>query len=152
MNAKYTALLTPDHDANGLMETKFLVAQTDARAVADRTEGRMKAGIELSVDELNKLLPLWDGAAVLDAQGSRRSRPPRSRRATGSEPCRDQAQGRAGERGHRLGRAGLQARSSSRSAPSDARRRRGQVTAVARRRCGSRCRSRRASSGSSRPT
>lgn len=66
VNAKYSVLLSANHEANGLMETKILRGQVDEQSLTERTDGRMKAGIELSIAELNKLVPLWDGAPVLD--------------------------------------------------------------------------------------
>jgi hypothetical protein len=66
VNAKYSILLSTDHESNGLMETKLLQGKADEESLAAKTEGRMKAGIELSIAELNKLLPLWDGQAALD--------------------------------------------------------------------------------------
>lgn len=67
-NAKYSVLLSPDHEANGLMNTKVLQGRKDEESLGEKTEGRMKGGIELSVAELNKLIPLWNGDAVLDAE------------------------------------------------------------------------------------
>jgi hypothetical protein len=64
-NAKYSILLSPDHEANGLMNTKVLQGRKDEDSLSEKTEGRMKCGIELSVAELNKLIPLWNGDAVL---------------------------------------------------------------------------------------
>jgi hypothetical protein len=66
VSAKYTVVLAPDHDANGLMETKLLQGKPDPESLTQAVEGRMKAGIELSVTELNKLLPLWDNRQPLD--------------------------------------------------------------------------------------
>jgi hypothetical protein len=66
VNAKYLILLSADREANGLMETKMLRGQVDEQSLSEKTEGRMKAGIELSIAELNKLMPLWDGESVLD--------------------------------------------------------------------------------------
>src|SRR4051794_12132879 len=60
VNAKYTVLLAPEHDANGLMETKILKVKSDPGSLTNKIEGRMKAGIELSMAEVNKLLSLWD--------------------------------------------------------------------------------------------
>jgi hypothetical protein len=68
VNGKYSMLLSPDHDANGLMETKLLQGPADTESLAAKTEGRMKAGIELSISELNKLIPLWNGAPALDRE------------------------------------------------------------------------------------
>jgi hypothetical protein len=67
VNAKYGVLLSTEHPANGLMETRILRGPTDDQGLSAKTEGRMKAGIELSMDELNKLMPLWEGQAPLDA-------------------------------------------------------------------------------------
>jgi hypothetical protein len=66
VNVKYSVVLSPDHDTNGVMETKLLKAADDPDSLTLRTAGRMKAGIELSLSELNKLLPLWNGQAVLE--------------------------------------------------------------------------------------
>jgi hypothetical protein len=66
VNAKYSVVLSPDHDTNGLMETKLLKAADDPDSLTLRTAGRMKAGIELSLSELNKLLPLWKDQAALE--------------------------------------------------------------------------------------
>jgi hypothetical protein len=68
INAKYTVLLSATHDANGLMQTKVLRGKQDPESMSETVEGRMKAGIELSIPELNKLLPLWNGQAALDPQ------------------------------------------------------------------------------------
>jgi hypothetical protein len=67
-NLKYSVLIAPEHASNGSMETRFLVAPDDRDSVADRTAGRMKGGMELSIDELSKLAPLWDGEAPLDPE------------------------------------------------------------------------------------
>jgi hypothetical protein len=67
-NLKYSVLIAPEHASNGSMETRFLVAPDDRDSVADRTAGRMKGGMELSIDELSKLAPLWDGEAALDPE------------------------------------------------------------------------------------
>ncbi len=66
VNAKYSVLLSAEHPSNGLMETKMLRAGTEADDLSAKTAGRMKAGIELSIAELNKLIPLWDGQSLLD--------------------------------------------------------------------------------------
>ena len=66
VSAKYSVVLAPDHDSNGLMETKLLKAADDTDSLTLRTAGRMKAGIELSVSELNKLLPLFKDEAALE--------------------------------------------------------------------------------------
>ncbi len=67
-NVKYSVLLSPTQESNGLMQTKLLRGPIDQESLTDRTEGRMKAGIELSIAELNKLLPLWDGESALNAE------------------------------------------------------------------------------------
>lgn len=68
VNAKYSVLLSPDHQANGLMNTKVLQGRKDEDSVREKTEGKMKGGIELSVAELNKLIPLWNGDPVLEPE------------------------------------------------------------------------------------
>ena len=56
--AKYSVLLAPDHEANGLMETKVLRTKPDDESLSETTAGRMKAGLELRVADLNKLASL----------------------------------------------------------------------------------------------
>ncbi len=65
VNAKYSVLLSANQATNGLMETKILRGSVDEDSLSEKVEGRMKAGIELSVTELNKLLPLWKGESAL---------------------------------------------------------------------------------------
>lgn len=66
VNAKYSVLLSAAHEENGLMATKTLRGDDDEESLSAKTEGRMKAGVELSVAELNKLLPLWEGESALE--------------------------------------------------------------------------------------
>ncbi len=66
-SARYTILLSAEHTSNGLMETKLLADPPGPEAITVRTAGRLKAGIELSLDELNKLIPLWAGQPALDS-------------------------------------------------------------------------------------
>jgi hypothetical protein len=68
VDAKYTVMLSATHNANGLMDTRFLAARPDPDSLSVRTEGRMKGGIELSIAELNKLLPLWNGGTPLNPE------------------------------------------------------------------------------------
>lgn len=68
VGAKYSVLLSAAHEENGLMQTKILRDEADEESVSEKTEGRMKAGIELSIAELNKLLPLWNGETALDLE------------------------------------------------------------------------------------
>jgi hypothetical protein len=68
VNAKYSVLISVDHDANGLMQTKILRGQPDNTSLNEKTEGRLKGGVELSLSELNKLLPLWTGETALNAE------------------------------------------------------------------------------------
>jgi len=58
VNGKYFIMLTATHDDNGLMETRLLTSVEEKDSVRAVTEGRMKAGIELSIKELNKLIPV----------------------------------------------------------------------------------------------
>ena len=61
---KYSVLVVGDHESNGVMETRVLIAGRRGHRGRERIEGRMKAGIELSLDELNKLAPLWEAGAA----------------------------------------------------------------------------------------
>jgi hypothetical protein len=58
---RYQMLLSPDHNSNGIIETKIIRARDDSDSLTEKTEGRMKSGIELSISELNKLCSLWNG-------------------------------------------------------------------------------------------
>jgi hypothetical protein len=99
-NLKYSIFLSPDHPSNGLMETRFLTPPDDGDSVAARTEGRMKGGIELSVDELSKLAPLWPGEAVLDPERLDAFRSADVAKASAGEiVTRVKLDGRHGERG-----------------------------------------------------
>jgi hypothetical protein len=99
-NLRYAVLLVPEHTANGLMETKLLVAAGDADSVAVRTEGRMKGGIELSLEEMSKLAPLWEGEQVLAPEKLEAFRSTEYARANASELVyRLKLKGRAAERG-----------------------------------------------------
>ena len=100
VSGKYSVLLAPEATANGLMETKVLQAKKDADSLAERTEGRLKGGIELSVSELNKLLPLWDARAPLDPAKLAPFKTKEFAKANGSELVHTfKLKGRAGERG-----------------------------------------------------
>ena len=68
LNNKYSILLSHKHESNGLMETKLLPGPVDPESLTATSNGRMKSGIELSISELNKLIPLWNGAPVLDRE------------------------------------------------------------------------------------
>jgi hypothetical protein len=68
VNTKYSMLLSPGKGTNGLMDPKLLQGPADPDSLTAKTDGRMKAGIELSLDELNKLIPLWAGAPALDRE------------------------------------------------------------------------------------
>lgn len=59
-NIRYTILLSADATSNGLMETKILKAENEFETLTEKTEGRIKGGIELSIAELNKMSTLWD--------------------------------------------------------------------------------------------
>jgi hypothetical protein len=65
---KYEVHLTPEHDTNGLMPTRLVRSEGDREELTDRTEGKMKAGIELSVGELAKLRSLWDNQPPLSSE------------------------------------------------------------------------------------
>jgi hypothetical protein len=65
-DARYTVSLSAEHTANGITDTKMAVDAKDKESLTDTTSGRMKAGIELSITELNKLLDGWDGNKPLN--------------------------------------------------------------------------------------
>jgi hypothetical protein len=67
VNARYLVLLKPNETANGVMETRVNAAPSDPDDIRLTTSGRLKGGVELSLDEVNKLATLWDGQAPLDA-------------------------------------------------------------------------------------
>ncbi len=64
-NGKYSYSLTAQHDSNGVSDTKFLSGEADTESLTEKTEGRLKAGMELSISELNKLSALWDGQTLM---------------------------------------------------------------------------------------
>ncbi|TVM03479.1 MAG: hypothetical protein CV087_05005 [Candidatus Brocadia sp. WS118] len=66
LNLKYFVYLSIDQESNGLMETKILREQPDEESLSEKIAGRMKSGIELSLSELNQLIPLWNGAPALN--------------------------------------------------------------------------------------
>ena len=66
VNARYTTVLSASQPSNGLMETKLLQEAEERDSLSRTVRGRMKAGIELSVAELNKLIPLWGAGTPLD--------------------------------------------------------------------------------------
>jgi hypothetical protein len=66
VDTRYTVSLSADHTANGLTGTKLSMDEKDKESIKDTTSGKLKAGIELSITELNKLLDGWDGATPLD--------------------------------------------------------------------------------------
>lgn len=66
VTAKYSTLLTGGHDSNGFMETRLLAEANDPASLSQAVRGRMKAGIELSIAELNKLLPAWPNYSSID--------------------------------------------------------------------------------------
>ncbi len=66
IDLKYTISISPDHVSNGLTDTKLSVEAKDKESLIDTTAGKMKAGLELSLTELNKLMDGWDGERLLD--------------------------------------------------------------------------------------
>jgi hypothetical protein len=97
---KYSVLIVGKESSNGLMETRFLAGTEGPSGVTARTQGRMKSGIELSVDELNKLASLWDASQPLDEAHLAPLRGADVLSAVGGEIVqRVQLQGKAAERG-----------------------------------------------------
>ena len=66
VNTRYLVLLTPHEQANGLIETRLNAAPSDPDEIRLTASGRLKGGIELSFEEVNKLAELF-GAQPLDA-------------------------------------------------------------------------------------
>jgi hypothetical protein len=67
VNARYLVRLSANEHANGVMETRLNVSPSDPDEIRVTTSGRLKGGIELSLDEVNKLAGLFDGQTPLDA-------------------------------------------------------------------------------------
>jgi len=55
---RYSVVMVGGAQGNGLMQTRVQQEPTDQGLRAE-TKGRIKSGLEVSVAELNKLLPLW---------------------------------------------------------------------------------------------
>ena len=99
-NLKYSVAMTADHDTNGLMETKILKAEADPDSLTEKTEGRMKAGIELSIGEMNKLCTLWDKQTVLpDAKLEALKSPEFAKKNAAELIYNLKIKGKAGQRG-----------------------------------------------------
>ena len=100
MHAKYVAMLSANHDSNAMMQTRVLAEADDEQSATLGVRGRMKAGIELSLAELNKLIPLWNGAPALDA-GKLQALAARPFLAQSARECKAsfKLKGRAGEAG-----------------------------------------------------
>jgi len=100
VNTRYSVLLSVSHGSNGLMETKLLSGGGEDDALRKQTSGRLKAGIELSLTELNKLLPLWTGQTPLDLERlSALQTAAFAARNAGEVVSRIPLRGRRGERG-----------------------------------------------------
>ncbi|MGW9168577.1 hypothetical protein [Agromyces sp. NPDC055658] len=61
---RYSVVLTAADRGNGLMQTRSEL-RPQGEGVRRLTAGRFKAGLEVSVHELNALLPLWEGGQPL---------------------------------------------------------------------------------------
>ena len=100
VQARVSTLLDARHDSNALMETRLLAEAPEPDALSAVTRGRMKAGIELSLAELNKLLPLWNGRSPLDAATLEALAAPTLLADAAREAmCRLRLKGRAGQGG-----------------------------------------------------
>jgi hypothetical protein len=64
---RYSVVTTASERGNGLMESRLQQPTADQPDEALRvvTRGKLKSGLEISVTELNKLLPLWPGEQPL---------------------------------------------------------------------------------------
>lgn len=65
-NCRYSVLLTASQKTNGFMEPKMLLAKANPESLSNKSDGRMKAGIELSLAELNKLQSLWKNESIAE--------------------------------------------------------------------------------------
>lgn len=61
---RYSVVLVAGDRANGLMESRLQAGPAES-GLRVKVMGRLKSGIEVSVQELNKLLPLWPGEQPL---------------------------------------------------------------------------------------
>lgn len=61
---RYSVVLTGADRGNGLMQARLRQAPVE-QGLRAQTTGRLKSGLEISVAELNKLLPLWPGESPL---------------------------------------------------------------------------------------
>ncbi len=61
---RYSVVTVSGERGNGLMETR-LQQEPVEQGLRAQTTGRLKSGLEVSVQELNKLLPLWPGQQPL---------------------------------------------------------------------------------------
>ncbi len=61
---RYSVVTVGAAQGNGLMQTRVQQEPTD-QGLRAQTKGRIKSGLEVSVTELNKLLPLWAGEQPL---------------------------------------------------------------------------------------
>jgi hypothetical protein len=67
VHARYLVRLSAHEHANGVMETRLNAAPSDPDQIRLTASGRLKGGIELSFDEVNKLAGLFGGQTPLDA-------------------------------------------------------------------------------------
>jgi len=65
ITGKYLYAFDITEGSNALMETRILRQPDDPDSLTDLTTGKLKGGMELSVDELNKLTTLWPGGQPL---------------------------------------------------------------------------------------
>ena len=66
---RYSVVTTASERGNGLMESRLQQPTADQpdEVLRVMTRGKLKSGLEISVAELNKLLPLWPGEQPLTA-------------------------------------------------------------------------------------
>jgi hypothetical protein len=97
---RYNFCLTGRHDTNGLMETKLLESEKDESSMTEKASGKMKSGIELSLDEVNKLCSMWDKQPLLTQDQLSAFRTKEFAKANSNEFIKHvQLKGRTGERG-----------------------------------------------------
>ncbi|MBS3913268.1 MAG: hypothetical protein KG003_02125 [Bacteroidetes bacterium] len=67
VSLKYHVLQAKGKNSNGILESKMLLQNPESETITQYFNGKMKSGIQLSISEVNKLLPLWSGKTPLNA-------------------------------------------------------------------------------------
>lgn len=65
---RYSVIFSSTDRGNALMTTRTLLEDPRPNGLRVEAAGRMKGGMEASINELNRLLPLWPGQTELSAE------------------------------------------------------------------------------------